>query len=418
MRHIPRSGEPCQNSAQVKGPLTPFDEARKQVLSRCRTLGSEQVCLQSLLGRVLAEPLVTTVDMPRFDNSAVDGYGVTATDAVRQGSISLQLVGEAVAGGDAEFIVRDGETARVLTGAPIPAGVDAVVMQEDVEVAGESISITGPVVEGANIRRRAEENAAGDRVMDSGAVCTPPVISLIACAGHSSASVYRKPRVGILTTGDELVEPGESLQAGQIYASNVFGLTAALDALGTESVLALHVRDDPDATCDAVWQALEQCDVIVTSGGVSVGSRDFLRAAFERCGVDQHIWGVAVKPGQPFFFGSKGHCLVFGLPGNPVSVMVTYFVFARPALLRIMGTEQVESEHFAELTDPIEARGGKTEFVRGFMKGGSVEPLSARGSHMSGGLANANCLIHVPPDETHLRAGSKVRCTPLNWSLA
>lgn len=406
----------CQNSLKVKGQLTTFDEARKLVLSRCLTLGSETVCLPQLLGRVLAEPLVTTVDMPRFDNSAVDGYGLTAADASQHGSVSLRLVGESAAGYGAKFMVREGETARVLTGAPIPAGVETVVMQEDVGVDAESVSITTPVVAGANIRRRAEEYTCGDRLLEAGAICSPPVISLIASAGHSSSTVFRRPRVGILTTGNELVEPGEILRDGQIYASNAFGLAAAIESLGIRPVLSLHLRDDLDETCDAVMQALEQCEVIITSGGVSVGSRDYLRTAFERCGVDPHIWGVAVKPGQPFFFGSNGGCLIFGLPGNPVSVMVTYFVLVRPALLRIMGTKQMESEQFLELVDPIEARIGKTEFVRGVMKGGNVEPLSARGSHMSGGLAKANCLIHVPPDKTRLEAGSTVKCTPLNWS--
>jgi molybdopterin molybdotransferase len=383
------------------------------VLDACRTLGTDRVSIADCSGRVLATSVPSLVDSPRFDNSAVDGFGITAEDALAEGEIALDLVTESAAGSPAGIGIVTGQAARVFTGAPLPDGTAAVVMQEHASANGRAVTMRGPIEPGLNIRRRSEEYAAGEVLLLGGTVCSPPVIAAIAAAGHASVEAFRLPRVSILTTGDELVEPGSALRDGQIYASNGLGLLAALKALGIAANVR-HVTDDLHATRAAVQECLADCDVLITSGGVSVGSRDYVKQAFAEAGVEQRVWGVAMKPGQPFYFGTSRDKLVFGLPGNPVSVLVTYLVLVKPALEKLMGLQCVRKPVLATLGSAVNSKPGKLEFVRGRLENGVVEPIDKRGSHMVTGLAGANCLIHVTKE---CPAGTAVQCTELRWSL-
>jgi molybdopterin molybdotransferase len=397
----------------VKGQLTSFEDARNLVLAHCEPLGIHSLPITDCLGKVIAQPVLSLADSPRFDNSAVDGFGISSDDC-SSGS-TLEVIGESVAGKASDLTVAPGKAAKVLTGAPLPAGVSAVVMQEDTDLRAMSVTITSPVEPGANIRWRGEEYATGTELIRPGHVCTPATIALLSSAGHPACPVYRSPRVSILTTGDELVAPGSELGEGQIYASNGVGLVAALAALGIAATLR-HVADNYRVSKTAVRECLEDSDVFITTGGVSVGERDYLKQAFADCGVMQHVWGVAMKPGQPFYFGSRDKRLVFGLPGNPVSALLTFFVLVRPAILKILGAAD-RATISATLASPVTAKGGRLEFVRGTLADGTVTPIEKRGSHMLGGLVDANCLIHMPAERTALDQGSTVSCTELKWSL-
>jgi molybdopterin molybdotransferase len=280
------------------------------------------------------------------------------------------------------------------------------------------IEISGQVEPGANIRRRGEDYPEGAPLLEAGARLGPAQISLAAGAGHSSVAVHRSPRVAVLATGDELVEPGQPLGSSQIWESNAYGLIGALQEIGIEAVHQ-RVGDSLAKTAEAIASAAEGADFILTSGGISVGDRDYVRRAAEDLGAEKQFWGVRAKPGQPFYFATLGKTHIFGLPGNPVSALSTYTVLVRPALLKSLGASNISRTFSARISAETIKKAGRLEFVRGRteQRGAEVwvEPSGKRGSHMLGGLAWADCLIHFPLEASRLEPGEQVQITLLNW---
>ena len=411
-----------------------FEDARATILENVQTAPKTRVKLEKLLGSVLGEPVIANYDMPHFDNSAVDGYAVCLAD-VRDASatnmIQLPVAGEVRPGDQAPGTMPSGSAYRIFTGASVPAGADAVVMKEVCENLGDSVRIGSCPESGQHIRRRGEEFLRGKQVLPEGVRVTPAVVGLLASLGQASFMVHRKPTVAVISTGNELLKPGKNLTSGKIYDSNSFALIAALEALGIEEFLPLHCREDASETKKVLGLALDFADVIITAGGISVGDHDYVKPVLEELGVKTLFYKVAMKPGKPVFFGvssvnKKGkRQYVFGLPGNPVSALVTFHQLVRPAILKIVGEEQNGDnsrlpEHLkATLTSSLKKNPDRMEFVRAIvsMKDDQMiaSPCTGQDSHMLGGLAEANALIVLPTGSTGAAANDKVEVVLLNW---
>lgn len=409
-----------------------YEEALAIIAAQVEPLAREQVVLGDLPARVLAAPVCATTDLPGFDNSAVDGFGVKLADVAAASEITpavLTLAAVVRAGDEPLAELFPGHTIKILTGAPIPRGVEAVVMKEFCrEENGQGqvrVSITARVGAAENIRRRGEEYRQGDVILTGSQLVTPPVVGLLATLGHSQFLAFRRPRAAVISTGDELVKPGQPLKIGQIYDSNSVALAAALEADGASPCTVLHAAEDFEATRGVFTQALADADIVVSAGGVSVGDFDFVKAACEALGVETLIWRISIKPGKPVYFGvrqtSERRQYVFGLPGNPVSALVTYQQFVRPALALMAGQKQDKLARTvtARLTRSIRKRAGRSEFVRGRWRlDGSdlvVEPTTGQESHMLGGLCLANGLIVFAKDKEELKQGEQVHVQLLDW---
>lgn len=406
-----------------------FDEALSAVLASAAPLPSMRIALEDALGYVLSEPVATPHDLPLFDNSAVDGFGVyvgNTADASEGSPVRLELEKTIWAGDDASgFTLTAGKAVKILTGAPVPAGVEAVTMREYCREQGDEVEFARNANPGENIRLKGEEFRAGQQVLEANTRITPAVVGMLATLGRTAVDVYRKPRVTVIVTGDELVKPGVTLRPGQIYESNSFAVVAILRELGITDVEQCHLPDDREVITKGLRTALASSDVLVTVGGVSVGDRDYVKAAFADLGVEQVFWKIKMKPGMPNYLGiykqdDASKTLVFGLPGNPVSAQISFHHLVRPAILKLMGVARVEREGMlAELTIDIRHKPGRREFIRGSLELNRgcpvVRPLSKQGSHMQGGLAMANCLIDVPADCAELKKGTQVFVELLSW---
>lgn len=404
-----------------------YEEARSIVMQYAHVLGTETLPLQKITGMVLAEPVLAPNDLPLFDNSAVDGFGVRLADvesASIDNPIRLKLLGTLQAGDFGELSVQPGTAVKILTGAPIPTDVKAVIMQEFSNSENGSVYLLSGAKEGENIRYRGEEYRAGDTVLEAGTVVSPPVVGLLASFGYDSVKVYRKPRITILVTGNELVPPGRKLMPGQIYESNSYSLIAALKELGVDTVTVRTAKDNDDVLQKELSEALAESDIVISTGGVSVGEFDLVKRIAENLDVETLFWTVAIKPGKPVFFGRKNlegnQKLIFGLPGNPVAVLVTFYLFIRPLLLRMAGLDSDSiTLHKALLSCDLKKKPGRLDFVRGKLKRtGSklkVTPCKGQGSHMLGGLSQADCLILFPQDAASMAAGTEADIIPLQW---
>ncbi|MBA4148953.1 MAG: molybdopterin molybdotransferase MoeA [Verrucomicrobia bacterium] len=393
-----------------------LEEAVENILSQIEPLPPETVSLSNAHGRYSAQPFVSGVDLPPFDNSAMDGYAVLASDVVAPTSdhpVLLRLTGKVAAGETFAGTITPGTCVRIFTGSPLPPGADAVVMQEDTRVDTndtDKIWITDSVKPLENVRFRGEDVRAGMPILQAGERLTGPVCGLLGATGIAFASVFRQPIVGLLATGSELVEPGQPLRPGQIYESNRVGLSGFIQNCGAIPKVYPLIEDTLDATVSAMEKAFSECDAVVTSGGVSVGEFDFVKAAFERLGGELSFWKVAIKPGKPFVFGRLNNKFLFGVPGNPVSALVTFFLLARPALLRLQGAVKVRPlSHPAILTMPIHNKGDRRHFVRVAVdEEANAHPTGIQASHILSSLAKADGLVDVPP-RTEFRQGSAVR---------
>jgi molybdopterin molybdotransferase len=409
-----------------------YEDALRKVLEKAEALGTIELPLNQLLGHTLAEPLVADFDLPSFDNSAVDGFGVLVQDLVKatpESPAVLELDGELRAGkaGDVERYSLPSNTAiKILTGAMVPPSVEAVVMREFCQEKDGRLIVHQAVCQGENIRRKGGEVRAGTTILGRGTKIDPPVLALIATVGSDRAVAYRKPRVSIVVTGDELVPPGSKLEAGQIFDSNAFALEAALRCLGIDQCKILHVRDAVDETSDALKEALAFGDIVISSGGVSVGDHDYVKPTLEALNVETVFWRIAIKPGKPVYFGTldtgeKTKKLVFGLPGNPVSVLVTFHQFVKPAIKKIMGESAVKSPIFyAKLKSAIRKRAGRLDFMRGILEAKESAELYAtavkgQDSHMLTGLAAADCLLHFAADAEELSADDTIPFQFIDW---
>lgn len=396
-----------------------FEEARKIILGRVSPLGPEQAPTLEAVGRVLAEDLSAPWNFPAWDNSAMDGYAVRAQDAKPAASLRLSAYIPAGAAGGEPLAL--GTAAKILTGAPLPAGADAIVPFEDTEERDGAIHIRAQVRAGAHVRRKGEDIRAGERVLAAGTILGPPEVSLLASCSRLSVPVHRRPRVAILSTGDELVEPGEMLAPGKIYDSNALAVAAAVRQIGAEPSVLGIARDDPGSLRRLLAEGL-RADALVTTAGVSMGDRDFVRQVLDELEVKQVFWKVDIKPGRPTAFATRGSTLVFSLPGNPVSTLLTFEEFVRPALLRMMGHRKVlRSLVDAVFQDEIPRKPGRVSLVRVRLERRGSELFAFSAGNQDTGilktLIQADGIAVIPAEQGDVRRGSTVQVQVLRGGL-
>jgi molybdopterin molybdotransferase len=389
--------------------LISFEEALAQVLARTPRLAGERVPLAEASGRVLAEPARAVVDLPPFASSAMDGFAVRARDTPGRLPIGFRIA----AGVPAPRALVEGEAMAIATGGVVPAGADAVIPHEYVADDDNSVEIREPVVVGANVRPRGGDVAAGEVIVEAGMRLRPGHLGALAAAGVAEVVCARRPRAAVLTTGTELRRPGEPLGPGDVYEANGLMLAAQLASAGAEVERLEAVADDEKAHRDAIRHGLD-FDVLVTSGGVSVGPHDLVRGVEAELGVEEVFWRVAVKPGKPVSFGVRGGTLVFGLPGNPVSSLVGCELFVRPALLALQGAaEPGPAFRPGTLGRPLRRDPARTELVRARLRMGGdavvLDPITGQESHMIVRAAAADALVLVPRGDGELGAGAGVR---------
>jgi molybdopterin molybdotransferase len=384
----------------MSGVLT-VEEALEQVLARVRPLAGERIDVRRALGRALAERIVSPREIPPWPNSSMDGYAVRAVDT-RLAPVTLKVTARVPAGVLPETALAPGTAARIFTGAPLPDGADAVVPQEEVEAQDGHVTLRRPVDEGAYVRPRGEDVHAGDVVLEPGRRLGPPEVGLLATLGHSPVLVTRRPRVAVLSTGNELADLGTPPGPAQIANTNTYSLMAQVAEAGAEAV-NLGVAADRLEEIEARVRAGAGADVVVSSAGVSVGELDLVRTALERCGAELHLWKVSMRPGKPITFGSLGRGLVFGLPGNPVSAMVTFELFVRPALLAMSGLGQIFRPRVrARALEPIPNPGHRRGYLRVSLttgeEGWGARLTGDQGSAILRSMVLADGLAVVPGD--------------------
>ena len=388
----------------MAAPLLNIDEARERVLHSAAPLETEDVPVGDALGRVLAEEVRAAHDVPGFANSAMDGFAVRSGKAGRD----LVVVAESRAGRPAELPLGYGEAIRISTGAMLPVGADAVLQQELVDDRGDRITLLEEVAPGRNVREPGEDLCAGDHVLGAGIRLGPASLGVAVNAGRATLRCARRPRVAVLATGDELRPPGAELGPGQVHDSNRITLTALAEREGALVVLARDVPDHAGATRGAIGDALEDADVVILSGGVSVGPHDHVKPALADMGVEERFWRVALRPGKPTWFGARGRTLVFGLPGNPVSAMVTFLLFVRPALAALQWAEPAVGGR-AVLGERILCHPDRDECVRVRLEDGRAFATGPQGSHVLRSMALADGLVVIPRGEGRaLAAGTEV----------
>ncbi len=406
-----------------------YDEALANVLARVERLGTEMVDLDQALGSVLATDIFSDVDIAPFDNSAMDGYAVRAEDlagATPESPVVLRVLDHIAAGSVSDVTVGPGEAARIMTGAPVPAGADAVIMVErstPLELEGSTggtVSFSAPPSVGDNIRLRGEELREGDLVLKAGEVIGPATIGLMASVGVARVEVYRRPRVGIVATGDELVDVSEKPGPGRIRNSNGPTLVALVQAAGGVPTYLGIARDNMEST-EALLSRAPEFDVLITTGGVSMGDFDFVKDVLGKIG-ELEFWKVAIKPGVAQTYGTIHGTPFFGLPGNPTSTVVAFELFVRPAIRKMRGLTQLHRPRvFATLTEKIDKKAGRRHFLRARLERAEPgdDPAAIRyrvglsgkqSSAMLTPMHHANCLISLPAEEVHFPAGSVVEC--------
>lgn len=382
--------------------------ARQLVLEHCGKPPAEEVAVQEALGRVLAAGVRAAADVPGTDNSAMDGIAALPCPE----GAELRLVGESRAGSPAERAPGPGEAIRISTGAVVPAGPLGVLPLELLEDRGESVIAGEALAEGRNVRRAGEDIAAGQPVLEPGRRLDPAALGLAVAAGLGELSCARRPRVSVVATGDELRAPGEPLEAGQVHNSNLVTLAALAEQDGGELVAATRAPDTLEGCREALGKALDRSDLVACSGGVSVGPHDHVRAALAELGADEVFWRVALRPGKPTWFGTRGPALIFGLPGNPVSAMVTWILFARPAMFALQGLAPPEGQA-GRLGEAVARNPGRDECVRVCLRDGLAFPTGPQGSHVLSSMSLADALAVIPRGDGELAAGAPVELVPL-----
>jgi molybdopterin molybdotransferase len=400
--------------AVMAAPLITIAEARELVLGAARPLGTERIPIDKAHDRVLAADLRATGDVPPFPCSAMDGYAIIDGEAGR----TLNVIGESRAGMPSADPLTDGNAIRISTGGAIPDGATAVIPQENVEVRDGAIVTGSAVTEGEHVRQAGEDMRAGEVVLRAGTTLGGAEVGAAVAAGAAALTVYRRPRVQVLSTGDELRAPGESLGPGEIHNSNAPMLDALATADGALTTPPQRLPDDRDATETGLAGALERNDVVIVTGGVSVGPHDHVKPALAALGVEEVFWRVALQPGKPTWFGRRGATLVFGLPGNPVSAVVTFSLFVRPALAALQGrTETPLLEPEAVLGIAVRRNPDREQAIRVRLerRNGALvaTPNVPQGSHIVTSLLGADALAFVPAGDGELEAGAAVALAPL-----
>jgi len=392
-----------------------LEEAVERILRAVPPAQRETVPLRDCVGRFVAEQIASPIDLPPFTNSSMDGYAVVAKDTrphTPDEHPTLKIVGRIPAGQSFSGTIQRGECVRLFTGSPLPAGADAVVMQEDTRPSPRGtdfIEIIEGVQPGESVRHQAEDVRRGSGLFEVGEQLGPAGIALLSAVGLGETVVGKCPTVGILATGSELRESGQPLGPGEIYESNRAGLAALLVKARAPTRVFPLVRDDLEATKNAVAHALSSCDMLITSGGVSVGEMDFVKAAVGQNGGELSFWKVAIKPGRPFVFGQCQGKLIFGLPGNPVSALVTFLLLVRPAVLRWQGAREIRLPvSFGTAAEDLVNNGKRRHFVRvQYDPNGMVRCSGLQASHVLSSLARANGLVDLAP-ENSISAGTLV----------
>jgi molybdopterin molybdotransferase len=392
------------------------EDALSLILSQIREMGSERVDITSSLGRVIAEDIYARRNNPPWDNSAMDGYAVMNEDimsATRDNPAILKVIEDLPAGYTAKNIVNKGEAIRIMTGAPIPMGADTVVMVEDTEKDGENVKILRETPLCGNIRRAGEDIKTGELVVPKGTVIRPAEVGIMATCGRAFVSVYQRPRVAVVSTGDELVDVDDEITEGKIVTSNSYTLSAMAADCGADAFQLGIAKDTREALKEKLRQALH-ADVIITSGGVSVGDFDFVKDVLKELGSEMKFWKVAMKPGKPLAFGTIGGKPAFGLPGNPVSCMVCFEQFVRPSILKMMGHNKIYRPVInATLKEDINKKSGRKHFMRSFARFEegryTVTTAGDQGSGILKSMVAANALLIFPDELSLLKAGDKVK---------
>lgn len=404
-------------------PTTSVEEALEALLDLIPPAQTQEFDIEDALGLVLAETVVSHECHPAHDTSAMDGYAVRCADlasASEDSPVVLTVMEDIRAGFPPQHQLQAGEASRISTGALIPEGCEAVVMREATSVPSEgAIAFSGPITTGANIRRAGEHLQVGEEVLQCGTLIGPPHIGMAAYLGRHSLTCFQRPRVAILATGSELVKKGAAVQKGQIRDSNSLSLAAACDLLGCEVVMRERVADSEEALDSALKRAFHSADVVITSGGISAGWHDLVKARIESLGGRFAFHKLRMRPGKPLAFGSSGSKVFFCLPGNPVSSMVTFELFAKPALERMMGKGSISRRTTAILAERIEKKVGFAIFFRGVMscdsEGNShVRLTGPQGSHILKSLTQANVLIATKEKDQVLEPGQLVEVIPYN----
>ena len=394
--------------------------AHRAILDQLRPIdGWERVAVRSALGRVLAQDVIAPCNVPAHDNSAMDGYAVRAADFAADTESGMRVVGSAFAGRPFSGSVGAGQAVRIMTGAAIPTGADAIVEQEICRREGEQVFIRGPLQRGRNLRRAGEDLAEGGVALPAGTRCGPAELGLIASLGIAEVAVRRRLRVAFFSTGDEIASIGRPLAPGEVYDSNRYTLFGALSRLGCELLDMGVIADDPAALEAAFGDAAQAADVIITSGGVSVGEADFIREMMARMG-EVSFWKLAIKPGRPMAFGRIGDAVLFGLPGNPVAVLVTFYQFVQDALLTLAGVDPLPRPNLFTVpcTQAIRKRPGRREFLRGRLvrdaEGVRVSVAGAQGSGVLRSMSEADCFIVLAEDCGDVAPGDGVLVQPFD----
>jgi molybdopterin molybdotransferase len=381
------------------------EEALSKILDGTQSLPTRRVSISSALDFFATRDLAARLPLPTFDNSAMDGYAVVASSC-KKGE-RLRVTGEQPAGVDRQLRVSSGEAVRIFTGAPLPQGADAIVMQEDVTREGDEIVINTNVEAGEFVRRRGCDLAEGQKILEKGERIGPATLGLLASQGFAEVMIGGEVKAAILATGDELVKPGGKLEPGQIYESNSALLNALLQRCGAIVKSEEHCRDKRESLIEAIKRGIKN-HILIISGGVSVGEHDLVKDGLHELGAQIDIWRVAIKPGKPFLFGQLNECPVFGLPGNPVSAFVTFLQFVRPAILKMMGATYFNLPQVpAKLTVDLTNDSDRAHYIRGKLEHGRFTPVGRQESHALFGLSQSNVLLRLGLGQS-LKAGEIV----------
>ena len=407
----------CMDS-EYDSSILKLEQALSRIVNSIQSLpSSEQVPIQRALDRVLSHDIISPIAVPPYDNSAMDGYAIIYSDLIAAKEVQLQTVATILAGTPYDGELSPGQCARIMTGAKIPRGADTVVMQELVTVSGDTITLNTNPKQGDNVRRAGEDISPGEVILKQGHKISPADVGLLASLGIGEVKVFRKIRVAFFSTGDELKPLGSVLQDGQIYDSNRYTLHAMLSRFGADVLDMGAIPDDRHATQTAFITAAANADVLITTGGVSVGEADFVKETLEQQG-NVSFWKLAMKPGKPLTFGQINNCWFFGLPGNPVSAAVTFYQLVLPGLQKLSGQESIETITVkVPCTSKLYKRSGRLEFQRGILEKNPqgelvVKSTGNQGSHVLSSMSKANCFIILPLECGIIEPGTEVEVQP------
>ena len=382
-------------------------EAKKIIFEHTGILSPTKLPLSKASGLVLAEDIVAMMDIPAFPQASMDGYAFSFSGW--QEHKKLKIKGEVAAGSNETFQLAPGTAVRIFTGAAVPAGADTVIMQEKVQVENGELKIEDENLKvGTSVRPKGSEIEAGALALERDTALSPAAIGFLAGIGVPEVTVYPNPSVSIIITGNELQRPGKTLQHGQVYESNSFALTAVLEQLQIRNVQILYATDKPEIVTEMLKKGLQQSDIVLLTGGISVGDYDFVLQASAECGVEKLFHKVKQRPGKPLYFGKKGNKLVFGLPGNPSSVLTCFYQYVIPALEKLTKRKTILQTIQVPLSGSFQKARGLTHFLKGRYDNNVATPLDAQESYRLSSFAKANCLIQVDEETTSLTEGELV----------